>query len=214
MKIIDVKSLDFEDIKVIRYGYFPDSRGYFTETFRKSDVLKAVGAKSIVGQEILQINESRSVKGVMRGLHFQWNPVMGKLVRTIAGHMVDMFLDVRKGSPTFGKISLYDMPCMDHENYCEWIWVPPGFAHGNFFLDDVNRIEYLCSAEWSPGCEEGISPQAPDIDWSLCPVELKARFDALVSSRNLILSDKDLDGLSVAAWAADARSDNFIYGQC
>lgn len=214
MKILEVKSLELEDVKVIRYGYFPDDRGFFTEPFRKSDLLGAAGVGSVAGQEIVQVNESLSRKGVMRGLHFQWNPFMGKLVRTISGHMIDMFLDIRKDSPTFGKISLYDMPCMDAENYCDWIWVPPGMAHGNFFLDESNRIEYLCTGEYSPGCEAAISPLAEDLDWSLCPAELKARFDKLVSGKDLILSEKDQAGLTLAAWAGDERSANFVYGRC
>ena len=97
---------------------------------------------------------------------------MGKLVRTLSGRMVDMILDIRKGSTTFGKIIAYDMPSEHEADYNEWIWVPPGFAHGNFFTED-STIEYFCSGEYSPGCEAGISPLAADIDWSLCEGSLK-----------------------------------------
>lgn len=174
--------------------------------------MDAVECGSIAGKEIVQINESFSNRGVMRGLHFQWNPYMGKLVRTISGHMVDMFLDIRIDSPTFGKISMYDMPARDEEGYSEWIWIPPGFAHGNFFLKP-SRIEYLCTGEYSPGCEAGISPLAPDIDWALCDAVCKDRFDALVKG-GLILSEKDQQGLSVTQWREDPRSANFVYGSC
>ena len=92
---------------------------------------------------------------------------MGKLVRTIRGHMIDVVLDIRKGSPTYGKIIAHDMPVQGDEDYAEWIWVPPGFAHGNTFPADT-VIEYLCSGEYSPGNEAGISPVADDLDWSLC----------------------------------------------
>ena len=136
---------------------------------------------------------------------------MGKLVRTVAGRMVDMVLDIRKGSPTFGKIILYDMPADEQADYSEWIWVPPGFAHGNFFPEDTT-IEYFCSGEYSPGCEAGISPLAKDIDWSLCDERLKKLYDKIVPTTSLI-TDKDKNGFSVSKWKNDERSNNFIYGE-
>jgi dTDP-4-dehydrorhamnose 3,5-epimerase len=161
------------------------------------------------GVRFLQANESYSRAGTVRGLHFQWNPYMGKLVRTIRGHMIDVVLDIRKGSPTYGKIIAYDMPVQGDEDFAEWIWVPPGFAHGNTFpMDTV--IEYYCSGEYSPGCEAGLSPLADDLDWSLCAPKLRDQFQAIVRSTRLI-SDKDRDGLSLAQWTADERSENFIY---
>ena len=157
----------------------------------------------------LQQNESYSVSGVVRGLHFQWNPHMGKFVRTVRGHMIDLVLDIRKGSPTVGKIIAYDMPDSLDADYSEWIWVPPGFAHGNFFTEP-STIEYFCSAEYSPTTESGISPVAPDIDWSLCDPGLKGNFDALISiAPNL--SDKDRDGQTLADWLADERSEHYQY---
>jgi dTDP-4-dehydrorhamnose 3,5-epimerase len=136
---------------------------------------------------------------------------MGKLVRTITGRMVDMVLDIRKESPTFGKIIAYDMPVNSKNDYSEWIWVPPGFAHGNFFTED-SLIEYFCSGEYSPGCEAGISPLADDIDWSLCDTALKRLFEKLVTTQ-LIMTDKDKNGFSVAQWANESRSENFVYGK-
>ncbi len=88
---------------------------------------------------------------------------MGKLLRTLSGRMVDMVMDIRKGSPNFGKIILYDMPADLNASEDEWIWVPPGFAHGNYFTEPT-RIQYLCTGEWSPGCEAGISPLSGDLD--------------------------------------------------
>jgi dTDP-4-dehydrorhamnose 3,5-epimerase len=161
--------------------------------------------------EFLQCNESYSKRGTVRGLHFQWNPYMGKLVRTLAGRMIDMVLDIRKYSPTFGKIILYDMPTNHEADYSEWIWVPPGFAHGNFFTEDT-MIEYFCSGEYSPDCEAGISPLAEDIDWSLCDPELKEKFVDIAPSTTLI-TDKDKNGLTLDAWLNDNRADNFIYGK-
>jgi len=161
--------------------------------------------------EFVQCNESYSKKDTVRGLHFQWNPYMGKLVRTLRGRMIDMVLDIRKGSPTFGKIILYDMPTNHEAAYHEWIWVPPGFAHGNFFTED-SMIEYFCSGEYSPNCEACISPLAKDIDWGLCDPDLKQLFDSIAPSTTLI-TDKDKNGYTITDWKNCGQSSNFIYGE-
>src|SRR5439155_25851733 len=145
------------EIKVIRFGRFRDYRGYFTEHFRRSDLHTHPQTAFLKGVEFVQGNESFSRAGTIRGLHFQWNPYMGKLVRTLSGHMIDLVLDIRKGSPTFGKAVAYEMPANAQDAFGEWIWVPPGFAHGNAFLAETS-IEYFCSGEYSPHCEAGISP--------------------------------------------------------
>jgi dTDP-4-dehydrorhamnose 3,5-epimerase len=209
MKILDVKQLQIPEIKVIRFARFRDERGYFTENFRDSDFRTSPHTPFMEGVEFVQSNESFSNARVVRGLHFQWNPYMGKLVRTLRGHMVDVVLDIRRGSPNFGKAIAYDMPSDGSEDFNEWIWVPPGFAHGNMFLEDTS-IEYFCSGEYSPGNEAGISPLAEDIDWSLCDHDLRETFHEIASSTRLI-THKDRDGLSVSAWERDERSDNFIY---
>jgi len=209
MKLLEVKALQIDAIKVIRFSRFPDCRGYFAEHYRKSDFENRPEMDFMKDIEFVQANESCSKKSVVRGLHFQWNPYMGKLVRTLAGRMVDMVLDIRKGSPTFGKIILYDMPADHKADNQEWIWVPPGFAHGNFFSEDT-MIEYFCSGEYSPGCEAGISPLATDIDWTLCDANLKDLFADIAPSTELI-TDKDKDGFSVHGWESDERSNNFVY---
>jgi dTDP-4-dehydrorhamnose 3,5-epimerase len=178
MKILRVKTLQIEAIKVITFARFCDHRGYFTEHYRKSDFENHTDITFMKNVEFVQCNESYSKKGTIRGLHFQWNPYMGKLVRTLVGRMIDMVLDIRKDSPAFGKIILYDLPVDTRTDYSEWIWVPPGFAHGNFFPEDT-VIEYFCSGEYSPGCEAGISPLAGDIDWTLCDTNLKQLFDSI-----------------------------------
>jgi len=211
MKISQVETLQIEEIKVVRFTRFCDHRGYFTEHYRKSDFENHPEMKFMKDVKFAQCNESYSKRGTIRGLHFQWNPYMGKLVRTLSGRMVDMVLDIRKGSPTFGKIILYDMPTNHEADFSEWIWVPRGFAHGNFFAEDT-MIEYFCSDEYSPGCEAGISPLAEDIDWSLCNTALKELFDSIASSTNLI-TDKDKNGFSVTDWKDNDQSSNFIYGQ-
>lgn len=207
MKILEIKSLEIPEIKVIKFARFCDERGYFSEQFRKSDI-KNLNVDSLKNIEFFQANQSYSKKNVIRGLHFQWNPYMGKLVRTLSGNMTDLVLDIRKDSPTFGKIIGYEIPSCDEQDYEEWIWVPVGFAHGNFFIKD-SKIEYFCSGEYSPGCEAGISPLSKDIDWSLCKKEIRKNF--LEVLKNPIISNKDRNGLSLEEWVNDPRSDNFIY---
>ncbi len=210
MKIVSVLSLAIPDVKVIRFARFRDARGYFAEPFRRSDFDQHSELDFLAGQPFVQVNESLSKPSVLRGLHFQWNPCMGKLVRTLSGHMVDIFLDIRKGSPTAGQAAMHDMPSDDEADVSEWIWVPPGFAHGNFF-PVATRIEYFCTGAYSPGCEAGISPLAADIDWRLCDPALKARLDGMSASGALIVSDKDRAGLTVGAWSGDSRSEEFVY---
>ena len=210
MKIMSVNSLAIPDVKVIRFGRFSDIRGYFTEPYRRGDFENHPDTTFMKGILFVQQNESYSKQYVLRGLHFQWNPYMGKLVRTIHGHMIDIFCDIRMGSPTFGKVVMHDMPMSSDKEFSEWIWVPPGFAHGNLFLQETT-IEYMCSGEYSQGCEAGISPLSADLDWSLCDKQLLGYLSSLVNQ--LIISDKDRLGLSFDAWTHDPRSDNFIYGQ-
>src|SRR5919112_1181947 len=196
MKILEAKQLEMPEIKVIKFARFGDQRGYFTEHFRSSDFQNNPLTSFMKGVEFVQTNESFSKAGTVRGLHFQWNPYMGKLVRTLYGHMIDLILDIRRGSPTFGKAIAYDMPSDRGKEFDEWIWVPPGFAHGNTFLED-SSIEYFCSGEYSPGNEGGISPLAEDIDWSLCDQNLREIFYRVAVSTPL-MTDKDRNGLSVS----------------
>jgi dTDP-4-dehydrorhamnose 3,5-epimerase len=207
VKLLDVKPLAIPEIRVIRFARFRDERGYFTEIHRRSDFQSHPLVPFMKGVDFQQANESFSRKGTVRGLHFQWNPYMGKLVRTVYGHMVDLVLDIRKGSSTLGKIIAYDMPSHSDRAEGEWIWVPPGFAHGNFYPQE-SLIEYFCSGEYSPGCEAGISPLAPDIDWTLCANDLRQQFLAICQDKMLI-TDKDRDGFSLTGWNQDSRSDLF-----
>jgi dTDP-4-dehydrorhamnose 3,5-epimerase len=211
VKLISVKALALADIKVIRYARFCDHRGYFTESFRRSDFRTHAQTPFLRGVEFVQTNESFSRTGTVRGLHFQWNPTMGKLIRTLQGHMVDLVLDIRKGSPTHGKVIAYDMPAQRSQDFNEWIWVPPGFAHGNLFLEDTT-IEYFCTGEYNPQCEAGISPLATDLDWSLCEPGLRQAFLRVAPTTEL-MSPKDKAGLTLTAWSADERSDQFVYAE-
>lgn len=210
MKILEVKALGIPEIKVIKFARFSDNRGYFSEPFRKSDFENRQEISFFKNLPFVQTNESYSQKNVIRGLHFQWNPYMGKLVRTIRGHMIDIVLDIRKNSPTCGKIIAYDLLSKTDADYGEWIWVPPGFAHGIVMVEE-SMIEYNCTGEYSPGCEAGISPLAKDIDWSLCDPELKKIFDQIAPAA--IISEKDQAGMTLTGWGNDPRSENFVYGK-
>jgi dTDP-4-dehydrorhamnose 3,5-epimerase len=204
MKITSIQSVAIPGVKLINFERFTDKRGFFTETYRVSDFIN--NELKCFPDGIMQANESYSRRNVLRGLHFQWNPNMGKLVRTISGHMVDLVLDLRHGSPTQGKIMAFNMPANSTDGSTSWIWVPEGCAHGNFFLED-SYIEYFCSGSYNGECEAGVSPFAEDIDWSICDFKLKNLFADLKDS--FIATSKDINGLSVKQWLDREDSKNF-----
>jgi dTDP-4-dehydrorhamnose 3,5-epimerase len=208
MKILETRSLALPEVKVLTYARFLDERGYFTETFRREQVGEALG---VSGFEVAQANESHSEAKVVRGLHTQWNPWQGKLVRPIYGRLVDLALDIRKGSPTFGKMVAYDLPADPASETGEWIWIPPGFAHGAVF-PEASGIEYFCTSAWSPGCETSLDPFADDLDRSLMNPDLKAELDALHEEGPLV-NEKDREGASLSDWENDPRSDWFVYDE-
>lgn len=207
MKIIDTYSLKIKDIKIIKFQRFCDERGYFTETYNLSDFNKIDFLDASIN--FLQFNESFSKKGTIRGFHLQWNPYQGKLLRVIHGKIIDFMLDIRKNSPTLGKIIGHEMNSHNYDTTNEWIWIPPGFAHGFVALED-STIEYFCTGGYNPECEAGISPFSNDIDWSLCDDEIKNTFDK-ISSGEILISDKDREAMSVGEWLGSSDSENFIY---
>ncbi|MGI9254295.1 MAG: dTDP-4-dehydrorhamnose 3,5-epimerase family protein, partial [Thermomicrobiales bacterium] len=103
MKVTEVGQLAIPAVKTVRFARFTDHRGYFTEHFRQSD-FDGPALPFLNGVRFQQANESFSKAGVIRGLHFQWNPYMGKLVRTVHCRMIDIVMDIRIGSPTYGKV--------------------------------------------------------------------------------------------------------------
>ena len=127
----------------------------------------------------------------------------------MTGRLIDLAMDIRKGSPTFGRIIAHDLPARRDDDHCRWIWVPPGFAHGMLLVEDT-LVEYLCSGEYNREGEAGISPFSRDIDWSLCDPELKATFDRVAATTELV-SIKDREAPGVSEWAEDPRSSNFLY---
>jgi dTDP-4-dehydrorhamnose 3,5-epimerase len=205
MRITGVRALAAPEVKVVSYARFRDERGFFTETFRRSD-LEAAG---VATGEILQINESHSRAGVFRGLHAQWNPWQGKMVRAARGRLVDLAVDLRKGSPAFGRVVGHVLTGDPGADAGEWVWVPPGFAHGTYLSEDTT-IEYLCTSAWSPGCEVSLSPFAPDLDWSECDAAVAREVRGALRT-GVTATEKDRRGLTLGAWLADPRSDRFVH---
>mgnify|MGYP002682530372 CR=1 FL=1 len=179
---------------------FGDHRGFFLETFRQSEFDAFCGH-----QDFVQDNHSGSRQGILRGLHYQLHQTQGKLVRAAVGEVFDVAVDIRQGSPTFGK---WVGAVLSAENRHQ-LWVPPGFAHGILLIED-SLVEYFCTGEYNPECEAGISPFSDDIDWSICGEQLKNKFDDIAPGTEFI-SDKDKNGLSLKDWLNDRRSDNFIF---
>lgn len=209
MKILEVKKLAFPEVQVIRFQRFSDHRGYYTEVFNASNFKQHPGITAFKDSGVAQSNEGFSKKGVIRGLHLQWDPFQAKLIRALQGHMIDLFLDIRKGSPSHGKIGAYDMHSDPTLDIGEWIWIPVGFAHGVVFLEDTS-LEYMCDTEWSPGNEASISPFAPDIDWSLVSPDLLRAIDS-VKNNSPLIKDKDKDGFTMEQWSKSVNSNKFTY---
>ena len=176
------------DVVLIKPKIFKDSRGFFMETYKKS-IFEEAG----IDTDFVQDNHSKSVKGVLRGLHYQKEPfAQGKLVRCIKGKIFDVAVDIRKESPTFGKWIGYEL---SEENRF-MLWIPKGFAHGFLALCEETEIIYKVSgAEYSPSHDTGIRWDDPDINinWP--------RTDAI------LLSEKD----QKLPYLKDADI-NFIYG--
>ena len=145
----------------IKPDVFEDDRGYFFESYSHEKFLK-----SGLDLTFLQDNESKSKKGVLRGLHFQAPPfAQGKLVRVMRGSVRDVAVDIRKGSPTFGK---WESIVLSGQN--KWMyWIPPGFAHGFATLEDETIFFYKCTNVYSKDSEGSILWNDPDlsIDWGI-----------------------------------------------
>lgn len=156
MKIIDTS---IPEIKIIEPKVFGDERGFFLETFQTKKY------QAVIGENLtfVQDNHSRSSKGVLRGLHFQKTKPQGKLVRVVTGEVFDVAVDIRKGSPTFGK---WEGVLLSGDNKRQF-WVPPGFAHGFVVLSDTADFEYKCTDFYDPNDEGAIKWDDPDIaiDW-------------------------------------------------
>ncbi len=156
------KKMKIPDVILVEPGIFGDERGFFAETYKKSDFV-SYG----ISDDFLQDNHSLSQKGVLRGLHFQENPrAQGKLVRVVKGKVWDVAVDVRRSSPTFLKWVSVELS----EDNNLMLYIPVGFAHGFVSLSDNVHLIYKCTDEYSPEHDSGIRWDDPDlaITW---PVE-------------------------------------------
>jgi dTDP-4-dehydrorhamnose 3,5-epimerase len=140
-----------------------DERGFFMETFRADDW----GAAG-VATEFVQDNHSRSHRGTVRGMHFQTHPGQGKLVRVARGRVLDVVVDVRRGSPTFGEWESFEL---DDERALQ-LWIPIGFAHGFCVLSDVADFVYKVTSYYDGATEAGFSFADPDVGIEWPDVEL------------------------------------------
>ena len=165
---MQIERFDIEGIVAIVPVKRGDSRGFFSETYRK-DVLAAAGITS----EFVQDNHVYSAeRGVLRGLHFQTPPhAQGKLVRCARGSILDVGVDIRQGSPTYGHHVAVELTA---DNWKQ-LWVPPGFAHGYVTLEASCEVIYKVTDFWAPECEGGIAWNDPNlgIDWRIALDALK-----------------------------------------
>ena len=164
---MDFIRTEIPDVVVIEPTIHGDTRGYFVETFRADKLEEFLGYKI----NFCQDNESKSSKGVLRGLHYQLPPyAQTKLVRVIQGRVLDVAVDIRKNSPTFGKHIAVELSA---ENKRQML-VPRGFAHGFVVLEDDTIFAYKVDSYYSPQCDRGIAFDDKDIqiDWKLAHEEL------------------------------------------
>ncbi len=187
---VTVESTPIPDLSVVRVQRHPDARGSFRELFRASD-FAAAGLPS----RLVQLNHSRSARGVVRGLHFQWDPPMAKVMRVARGHAFLVAVDIRRGSPTCGRAYWREFAAGDDL----WLAAPAGFARGLQALEDDTEVEYLCSAEYSAAGEGGIRWDDPalGIPWPL---------------PNATLSDKDREAPTLAEWLKGRHGGVFATG--
>jgi dTDP-4-dehydrorhamnose 3,5-epimerase len=185
----NIEQTPLRDLLIITPEIFKDDRGFFTETYRK-DKFSAFG----LDMEFVQDNHSRSAKGVVRGLHFQWEPPMGKLMRVTHGSAFLVAVDIRIGSPTFGQWKGVEASVENRKQ----VYAPAGFARGFCVLSDFAEIQYKCTGIYSNKAESGIlwNDPAIGIEW---PVT------------NPILSKKDEVAQTLEQWKNGPDAKNFVY---
>jgi dTDP-4-dehydrorhamnose 3,5-epimerase len=185
--VIDSRPL--EDVAVIVPNVYRDERGFFMETYHAGQ-FQALGLPS----NFVQDNHSRSRKGVVRGLHFQWQPAMGKLIRVTRGTAFLVAVDIRRGSPTLGKWCGIEV---SSENLKQ-VWAPAGFARGFCALSEDVEVQYKCTGVYNGKAESAIRWNDPDIgiEWPLKEVQL---------------SDRDAKAQTLREWLASPNSEQFTY---
>ena len=190
MKQLAIESEHLNGLHVLIPPIHRDERGFFMESFR-ADQFAALGLPT----DFIQDNHSRSAKGVIRGLHFQWNRPMAKLMRVTAGTALLVAVDIRKGSPSLGQSHTAVVSAEDPR----LVYAPPGFARGFAALSDWVEIQYKCTAVWNPAAESGIlwNDPAHGIEWP--------KFD------NTVLSAKDAIAQTLEQWLTRPESDTFRF---
>ena len=187
--IIQTEKTDIKDLIIIKPDVFNDDRGFFSEVYRK-DQFEQQGLPG----DFVQLNHSKSPRNVLRGLHFQWGPPMGKLMRVTVGTAFLVAVDIRKGSPTLGHWAGFEVSAENKLN----IWAPAGFARGFCVLSEFAEIEYLVTGIYNGKCESGIAWDDPriGIEW---PV------------KNPILSEKDQSAQLLSDWLERCEANYFSY---
>ena len=167
------------EVVLIEPKVFGDARGFFFESFNQKAFNDATGTN----HQFVQDNHSRSAQGVLRGLHYQIQQPQGKLVRVVRGAVIDVAVDIRKSSPTFGQWVAEELSEDNHRQ----LWVPPGFAHGFVVLSEMAEFLYKTTDYYAPAFERCIAWDDPAlaIDWKL-------------AGRQPLLSAKDAQGLPLA----------------
>jgi dTDP-4-dehydrorhamnose 3,5-epimerase len=169
---MNVIPTEIPDVLIIEPKVFGDERGFFFESFNQRAWEEKTGVKACFVQD----NHSRSVKNVLRGLHYQIRQPQGKLVRVVSGQVFDVAVDIRKSSPTFGK---WVGVLLSAENKRQ-LWIPEGFAHGFLVLSDVAEFLYKTTDYWAPEHERTLLWNDSDlaIQWPLQVEPILARKDA------------------------------------
>jgi dTDP-4-dehydrorhamnose 3,5-epimerase len=186
---INLEPTEIKDVVVIVPDIFQDSRGFFMETYRE-DQFKEMG----LPHHFVQDNHSRSSKGVVRGLHFQWEPPMGKLMRVTQGGAFLVAVDIRVGSPTLGKWVGINATAENRRQ----VWAPAGFARGFCVLSESAEIQYKCTGSYNNKGESGILWNDPEIGikWPVSAAEAE-------------LSAKDKDAQTLKQWLASPSAKFF-----
>jgi dTDP-4-dehydrorhamnose 3,5-epimerase len=186
---IKIESTHLNAVMVLVPEIFQDARGFFMETFRKDQFLEHG-----LPWEFVQDNHSKSERGVVRGLHFQWDPPMGKLMRVSQGSAFLVAVDIRKGSPTVGHWVGVEASAENRRQ----VWAPAGFARGFCVLSESAEIQYKCTGIYNNKAESGIRWDDPKIgiEWPL---------------RDVLLSDKDRRAQTLEEWHSRPESAYFTY---
>lgn len=187
----EIESRHLDEVLVIAPRAIQDERGFFMETYR-ADLFSQLG----ITDSFVQDNHSRSIKGVLRGLHFQWEPPMGKLMRVTVGSAFLVAVDIRPGSHTAGRWFGAEVSAENKKQ----IWAPAYFARGFLALSDVVEVQYKCTGAYNQKAESGIRWNDPDIgiEWPQLDVEY-------------IVSEKDQNARSLRNWLSSSEAQFFEY---